>query len=221
MGTATNQMLTRSDVHSLTNRHGIFFNNLNKCVTKSECEGYDLLNVSSSRSSNQCIPKTDISRGTNAITIYYGIYNNKNTSAKLNYVRVQIRPSGGSWTTIGEIDPGNVSSTKTGSIQCTIPSNVVLQYSYQFRVFCGNTNSNQTWYFCWGNSDNITTISSYSWGSPYNEDGQTQSNNDRACSWTTELVAPNNDYEAVLDSEKYPNGGKGRSKLRAALFKIV
>lgn len=221
MGTATNQMITRTDVHTLTNRYGVFFNNLKKCVTKSECANYDLIAVSGSRASNQLIPKTDISRGTTSFNIYYGIWNNKDSKARLDYVRVQIKPTGGSWTTIGEIDPGTVSGVKTGTISCTISSSIVLQYSYQFRVYVGNTNFDRTWQFCWGNYNNIKSIASYTWGTPYNENGQSQSSHDRACSWTTELVAPNSTYDAVLDSEHNPDGGKGRSYARAALFKIT
>lgn len=221
MGLNTNQMITRSDAQSLT-RGGVFFTNLNKCVTRGECDEYKLLVTSGSRASNQLIPKTDLSLG-RTFTIYYGIYNNKDSAVTLDYLRVQVAPRPfTSWTQIGSINPGTISknSYKTGTITCTIPSSVNMADNDQaLRLFCGNTLYDQQWYFCWRNSDNITNLPDYYWGTVRTENNQEITNTDRAYSWRAYFMAMTSSDAPVLNGEGTWDH-LGTEKGRAALFMI-
>lgn len=222
MGLNDNQMITRNDVHAIT-RASVFFTDLQKCVTKSECDKYDLLITSGIRDSKQCIPKTDLSLG-NKFNIYYGIYNNKDSSVTLDYLKVQIAPNPyTSWTQVGSINPGTIASysTKTGIISCTIPSSIDLTNpNYRLRLFCGNTLYTQQWYFCWRDYDNITTLPDDYWGSCRNEDDQSITNTDKAYSWRAYFMAPNADFDTSVLNHESSNDNYGTTKSRSALFMI-
>lgn len=221
MGTATNQMITRQNVNANI-RPSTFFTNLSKCVLKKECATYDLITATGSRAENQCIPLPDISRTKGPMTFYYGIWNNKNSSAKLDSISVQIKSSGGSWTTIGSASLGAISDVKTGTISCEIPTNFDLAYPCYMRFYCGKTLNNQTWAFCFRNSANIKNLDSTYWGTPENSSGQKISNAKEVYSWTAYLTAPNEGYSsAVLNYDRNTYGGYGRSQGSAALFKIT
>lgn len=153
----------------------------------------------------------DITRTSISFNLYYGIYNNKSSNAKLDNVTVYIstsaNPSSGTWTKIGSVDPGTVDSTKTGYISCTIPTSIDLSQSYYLKVTCGNTTYNQDWYTMWGNNASIKTISGWlSKGS--------------AKSATSEVVSVTTTGKGVLNNTTYSGGYYGRTASVAALFKI-
>lgn len=163
-------------------------------------------------SDTKCVQYEDIHAKSNrSFTFYYGIYNNKSSNAKLDTVAVYISDtntiSSGTWTKIGSVDPGTVNSTKTGSFTCTIPANVDLSKQWYLKVACGTTTYKQSWYWCWGNSANIT--SSLSWNSAGSQK-----------SYEIGTVSLNSSGFSVLNNSTYPSGYYGRSAARAALFKI-
>lgn len=234
MGLNTNQLVTRKDINSLI-RSGVFFrgsNNadyLNKCVIKTDLTDLDLVTVTGTRPDNQCLTKAQLTRGS-TFTIYYGIYNNKNTSAKLDYVSVQIKHGSEDWIEIGKIDPGTVSSTKTGTITCTIPSSCdLVNKGYVLRVVCGDSNSKQNWFYTWTDSVNkMTSLSSGAWENSYDDSGIYRvSETIKAFSNRIQLDATEY-YGTISDSVLNNNVNKalndidiyGRAQLWAICFKV-
>lgn len=146
-------------------------------------------------------------------TIYFGIWNNKSSNAKLNSVEVKIKKkSETSWTTIGTKSIGTVNSTLTGSVNCTLPSNFNPAVAYDLCVTCGKTTYNQSWHSGWGNSSSIT--SGQTW-TLYSSSAKTGS---------TGAVDLNSSSVNSVLSNFYNSGSStrnGRSTTRAALFRIT
>ena len=165
---------------------------------------------------NKCVQLEDIKHPTNkTFTMYYGIWNNKSgTQAKLDYVSVQIKKTTEStWTEIGVKTIGNVekNGTLTGTVTCTLPTSYDPSVLYNLQVFCGDTNSSQSWQAVWGNSANIKTLTGWS-----------------SATSGVKLSLANSSYlngsssTSTLYNYNYPTTGshRGRSSTYAACFKI-
>lgn len=146
-------------------------------------------------------------------TIYFGIWNNKSSNAKLDKVEVKIKKSWEtSWTTIGTKSIGTVNSTLTGSVNCTLPANFDPSVAYELCVTCGQTTYNQSWHSGWGNSSSIT--SGQTW-TLYSSSAKTGS---------TGAVDLNSISNNSVLSNFYNSGSanrNGRTTTRAALFRIT
>lgn len=146
-------------------------------------------------------------------TIYFGIWNNKSSNAKLNSVEVKIKKkSESSWTTIGTTSVGTVKSTLTGSVNCTLPSNFNPAVAYDLCVTCGQTTYKQSWHSGWGNSSSITSGQTFTL---YSSSAKTGS---------TGAVDLNSSSVNSVLSNFYNSGSStrnGRSTTRAALFRIT
>jgi hypothetical protein len=113
----------------------------------------------------KCVQYQDINHPSGKqFTVYYGVWNNKSSNAKLNNLYVQIKKtSESSWTTIGTATlPSSLNSTTTGSVTCTLPASYDPTVQYDFRVTAGETNSAQQWYYRWGSQSTLSN-SGYSW----------------------------------------------------------
>ena len=156
MGKNTNQIATEADLRSYL-KDKLWFAS-SRCPTKSEIVGWGLT-VSGSYSSNQCVKWSDISKSSSNIplTIYYGIYNDKSSSAKLDNIIAYIGPSSsGPWTEIGRTSLGSISSTKTGTISCSIPASFDLSKACHIRIYVGATALKQYWGYKIGNINTLT-----------------------------------------------------------------
>lgn len=114
----------------------------------------------------KCVQYQDINHPTGkTFTMYYGIWNNKSSNAKLDNVHVEIKKSTDStWTTIGTTNLGTIDTSQTGTITCTLPTTFDPTVAYDLRVVCGATTYNQDWYYRWGSQSSLTN-SGYSWTS--------------------------------------------------------
>lgn len=113
----------------------------------------------------KCVQYQDINHPTGkTFTIYYGVWNNKSSNAKLNNLYVQIKKTTDStWTTIGTASlPSSLNSTTTGSVTCTLPASYSPAAQYDFRVTAGDTTYGQKWYYRWGSQSSLSS-SGYSW----------------------------------------------------------
>lgn len=114
----------------------------------------------------KCVQYQDINHPSGKkFTIYYGVWNNKSSNAKLNnlYVQIKKRTETSSWTTIGTAAlPSSLNKSTTGSVTCTLPASYDPTVQYDFRVTAGDTNSNQKWYYRWGSQSSLTA-SGYQW----------------------------------------------------------
>lgn len=166
-------------------------------------------------SDSKCVQWNDISHKNNAtFNIYYGIWNNKSSNAKLDTIKVQIKKlSDTTWTDIGSKSIGTVDTSTTGYVSCTLPTGFDPSVAYDLRLTCGQTTYNQNWKYRWGNSAYITSTG-YSWTS-YSSSAKTG-----VCG-PTSLNGSN--QNAVLANYKYssvPGLHYGRSSTYAALFQI-
>lgn len=164
----------------------------------------------------KCVQYQDISHKSGAtFTIYYGVWNNKSSNAKLDNVHVEIKKqSDSSWTTIGTTAIGTVDKSKTGTITCTLPTNFNPAVLYDLRVVCGATTYNQNWKYRWGISSTLTS-SGYPW-TTYSSSAKTG-----VCGPTS---LNNSDGTSVLANDYYstvPGLHRGRSTTYAALFQIT
>lgn len=182
MGTAANQLRTRYDFNTHVRTGSMHYINSAqyptdpadkykyKCVTKRECNGIDLIWTSTDIDDTKCV--TNVTSGfteNQSITIYYGIFNNKGTQAKLDYVSVQIStssdPNSGTWHELKKVNPGYISgnSKKTGSITFNLATDkpsgfyFLATAQYYLCVRAGDTNNNQKWERGWGNSDYLSS----------------------------------------------------------------
>lgn len=113
----------------------------------------------------KCVQYQDINHpASKTFTIYYGVWNNKSSNAKLDNLYVQIKKSTeSSWTTIGTKSlPSSLNSSTTGSVTCTLPTSFDPTVAYDFRVTAGDTSAKQKWYYRWGSQSTLTS-SGYSW----------------------------------------------------------
>lgn len=166
-------------------------------------------------SDSKCVQWNDVSHKNNAtFTIYYGIWNNKSSNAKLDSIKVQIKKSSDTtWTDIGSKSIGTVATSTTGSITCTLPTGFDPSVAYDLRLTCGQTTYNQNWKYRWGNSAYITTTG-YQWTS-YSSSAKTG-----VCGPTS---LNGSDQRAVLanyNNSSIPGIHYGRSSTYAALFQI-
>lgn len=156
MGKNTNQIATGSDLK--TYFRDKLWSADSRCPTKSEIVSWGLT-VSGSYSSNQCVKWSNISKPSSNIplTIYYGIHNDKSSSAKLDNIIAYIgTSSSGPWTEIGRTSLGSISSTKTGTISCSIPASYDLGKACHIRIYVGATTFNQYWSYKIGNIGSLT-----------------------------------------------------------------
>lgn len=156
MGKNTNQIATEYDLRSYL-RDKLWFAD-SRCPTKSEIVGWGLT-VSGTYSNYKCVKWSDISKPSSntSLTIYYGIYNNKSSSAKLDNIIAYIGHStSGPWTEIGRSSLGSISSTKTGTISCSIPVSFDLSKQCYIRIYAGATAFKQYWYYKIGNINTLT-----------------------------------------------------------------
>lgn len=181
MGTAVDQVRTRYDVNNSLRKGSFYFTEYtngpdlrHKCVTKSECTGIDLLWTSTAASDDQCLTDVTLEYTANKnITIYYGIYNEKSSDAKLDYVSVQIstssNPNSGTWYELKKANPGTISGwgKKTGSITFNLSTDCPSGFTfnpltqYYLCVRAGDTNQNQKWDYSW--FDSTYTTGSIPW----------------------------------------------------------
>lgn len=163
----------------------------------------------------KCVQYQDIKHPTGKqFTIYYGVWNNRGSNARLNNLYVQIKKTtDSSWTTIGTAAlPSSLNKSTTGSVTCTLPTTYDPTVQYDFRVTAGQTNANQKWYYRWGSQSSLTA-SGYSW-TYY---GKVQTG---AC---TNAVGLNTDSPYSTLRNYYfssSNLSRGRSASQAALFCI-
>lgn len=166
-------------------------------------------------SDSKCVQWNDVSHKNNAtFSIYYGIWNNKSSNAKLDTIKVQIKKSSDTtWTDIGSKSIGTVDTSTTGSITCTLPTGFDPTVAYDLRLTCGQTTYNQNWKYRWGNSAYIRSTG-YSWTS-YSSSAKTGVCGpiDLNGSNSTSVLA-NYSYSSV------PGLHRGRSSTYAALFQI-
>ena len=163
----------------------------------------------------KCVQYQDINHPSGKqFTIYYGVWNNKGSNAKLNNLYVQIKKtSESSWTTIGTATlPSSLNSTTTGSVTCTLPASYDPKLQYDFRVTAGQTNANQKWYYRWGSQSSLSS-SGYSW--TYYGKVQTGvcTNADGLNTHSAYSTLRNYNYSSS-------NLSRGRSASQAALFCI-
>lgn len=96
-------------------------------------------------------------------SIYYGIWNDKNSTARLNYARVLINttPDGSAsgWTQIGDDVLSNITgTTKVGKITCKLPDHINLGTTqYYILVKVGDTLNNQDFSGGWGSTKEGTS----------------------------------------------------------------
>ena len=156
MGKNTNQIATEYDLRSYLYDKLWFADS--RCPTKSEIVSWGLT-VSGTYSSNQCVKWSNISKPSSNIplTLYYGIWNDKNSAAKLDNIIAYIgTSSSGPWTEIGRSSLGSISSTKTGTISCSIPASFDLSKSCHIRIYAGATAVKQYWGYKVGNINTLT-----------------------------------------------------------------
>ena len=164
----------------------------------------------------KCVQYQDINHPTlKTFTIYYGVWNNKSSNAKLNNLYVQIKKTTDStWTTIGTASlPSSLNSTTTGSVTCTLPTTYDPKVQYDFRVTAGDTNSSQKWYYRWGSQSSLSS-SGYSW-TKYSGSAKTGvcSNEYGLNTHSTYSTLKNYNHSSTILS-------RGRSAAQAALFCI-
>ena len=163
----------------------------------------------------KCVQYQDINHPSGKqFTVYYGVWNNKGSNARLNNLYVQIKKTtDSSWTTIGTATlPSSLNSTTTGSVTCTLPASYDPTVQYDFRVTAGQTNSNQQWYYRWGSQSSLSS-SGYSW--TYYGKVQTGvcTNADGLNTHSTYSTLRNYNHSSS-------NLSRGRSASQAALFCI-
>lgn len=147
-------------------------------------------------------------------TIYYGIWNNKKSNAKLDTIKVQIKKSTDTtWTDIGSKSIGTIDTSTTGSITCTLPAGFNPSVAYDFRLTCGQTTYNQNWKYRWGNITSLTS-SAYLWGS-YSSSAKTG-----VCGPISLNGSDQNAVLANYNNSSIPGLHYGRSSTYAALFQI-
>jgi hypothetical protein len=91
--------------------------------------------------------------------VYYGVWNNKSTPARVDYAKVLINTtsdtSATDWTEIGRVTLSDIAGPgyRSGVITCTLPTNVNLATTqYYLVVKVGDTLNNQDFYGGWGNA---------------------------------------------------------------------
>lgn len=227
MGTATNQVMTKTDVNN--KRKGSFIPTSKKCVIKKECAGIDLLNISSDWPDNKCVTNNAFSLNlVQEIKIYYGILNYTATPAYLDYLTVELSTSNssssGTWKSIGSINPGTIKAwdTKTGYVSCKVSNygTIDMKTQYYLRVRCGNTAFATKWYWDLGDSSRLTSVYTMLYA---------KENVDHIVSIAIPFQPENDQLFRILtcDSEKNlsnpdaRNNIEGRSSIHAFLFGIT
>jgi hypothetical protein len=117
-----------------------------------------------SYSSNMLVRYMDISI-VKSRTFTVKIYNNKGTQAKLDDIYAYYDTSSSetsSGAECGHLSIGNVSKNSTASYTLTLsfPASVMQSTSkYYVHIWCGYTNSNQTWSYKWGSGGSYSSTS--------------------------------------------------------------
>ena len=115
-----------------------------------------------SYSSTMLVRHMDISI-VNTRTLTVKVYNNKGTQAKLDSIKAYYDTSTSettSGTQCGSLSIGNVSSHSTASysLSITIPASIINTTSkYYVHIYCGATNSTQTWSYKFGSGTYSST----------------------------------------------------------------
>ena len=170
MGTNTNQIATRANINSGKRKYA--YDNVNmgsdndmyKCPTKGEInqiEFLDVKNASATTTENSKLAKyEDIGEDTaRRFGVYYGVWNDKSTPARVDYARVLINTTpdtyASGWTQIGQVTLSDIAGngTRSGVITCTLPANINLATTqYYIVIKVGDTLNNQDFYGGWGNA---------------------------------------------------------------------
>ena len=217
MGTAANQVMTKTDVNN--KRSYSFKPGSTECIIKNDCSGIDFLNITSSWPGTKCVINSAFSVNITNLTFYYGIHNNKSSNAKLDYVVIDLSTSSsatsGTWYEIGRSDPGSVSSYKRGTISCDLTKhpNFNINTHYYVRARCGNSNFKQTWYWDIGDRDNFSLYSM----------ANATKNVDRITTRAIQLQHKYDAYDHILTSSSEKNldsNVEGRSAKRSFLFAL-
>lgn len=210
-------------------RKGLWWNDTNRCVTASMCTGIDLVSLNTSLTPNPSVTDTSgtpwvrlvkcdaLSRNQDNVTIYFGIWNDKSSNAKLDLIDVEISTSSdassGTWTDISSNKnqtPGTVAAIYTGTVPFTIPSTYNLATTqYYIRILCGDTDKPQDWSYTWGNSSNIKNLT-------YGSTSKVQ----RKYTNAIPLQRTSSTGDSILMDGEHFGGNYGRSNLKAACFKI-
>lgn len=139
--------------------------------------------------------------------LYYGIWNDKSSSAKLDTLYVYANTTGSTGgTQIGSVSLGTISSTKTGYVTCTLPTSLALSGQLYLALKAGDTALNQDWYCASGNS---SSMSSASWSYVGKAKG---------CNYVGIRL---NGAQGVLKTTTSPSGYYGRSSSNAFMFRIT
>lgn len=160
-------------------------------------------------SSNPKLVKySDIKQKSFSFNFYYGIWNNKSSSAYLDFIEVYAKTSTGDAVLIGSKELSSVSYTTYGYVTCTLPVTLPLSEQLYFRVRVGKLTANQTWYTTWGNSAFVQAAR-----------GWTKEGTENYVTINTQYYALNGSY-GILYTENYPSGYRGRYTTNALLFQI-
>lgn len=107
----------------------------------------------------------DIGNDSNrTFVIYYGVWNDKSTPARVDYARAMINTTAdgtaSGWTQIGQVTLSDIGGpgTRTGTITCTLPTTIDLaNQQYYLLIKVGDTLSNQDFYGGWGSTKEGTS----------------------------------------------------------------
>lgn len=91
--------------------------------------------------------------------VYYGVWNNKDTPARVDYARALINTTANGtasgWTQIGQVTLSDIAGngTRSGVITCTLPTNIDLgAQQYYLVIKVGDTLNDQDFSGGWGNA---------------------------------------------------------------------
>lgn len=173
MGTSTNQIATRANIQTGKRKMAydpITAAHLQKCPTKGEINQIEFLDVKDSLATTydnnyKLVKYEDIGIDSSRIfAVYYGIWNDKNSTARLDYARALINttPDGttSGWTQVGQVTLSDIAGngTKTGTITCTLPADIDLgAQQYYLLIKVGDTLNNQDFYGGWGSTSGGTS----------------------------------------------------------------
>ena len=167
MGTNTNQIATRANINSGKRKNAYYIpssTDAQKCPTKGEInqiEFLDVKNASATTTENSKLAKyedigTDTAR---TFGVYYGVWNNKSTPARVDYAEVKINTTPDTfatgWTKIGGVTLSDITGKGyiSGVITCTLPTNINLATTqYYLIIKVGDTLNKQDFYSGWGNA---------------------------------------------------------------------
>lgn len=117
-------------------------------VASHTCKALSWASSATSGASNVILNTSHVSRKL-AQTVQVSIWNNKSTQAKLNNIKIYYYTSSSSATLMGTYTfSSNIAknSTQTFTLSYTLPTTVNAT-QYLGKIYCGETNSKQKWYY--------------------------------------------------------------------------